>query len=130
MGNENWLMFTIMLAINWFWYNDYINTKQRTITMIKVEQTAKTLDEGIKNFNGRYKKDYERWSTQNGQKELSGYSKEQVDEWDNKTKISQGKKYIKIVQDTGVFCFIVKEDFKHFKKGDVLKVLLVTMRLL
>ena len=26
------------------------------------------------------------------------------------------KKYIKIVQDTGVFCFIVKEDFKHFKK--------------
>ena len=32
-----------------------------------------------------------------------------------------GKKYIKIVQDTGVFCFIVKEDFKHFKKGDILK---------
>ena len=33
----------------------------------------------------------------------------------------QGKKYIKIVQDTGVFCFIAKEDFKHFKKGDILK---------
>ena len=27
-----------------------------------------------------------------------------------------GKKYIKVVQDTGVFCFIAKEDFKHFKK--------------
>ena len=37
-----------------------------------------------------------------------------------KQKLS-GKKYIKIVQDTGVFCFIVKEDFKHFKKGDILK---------
>ena len=32
-----------------------------------------------------------------------------------------GKKYIKVVQDTGVFCFIAKEDFKHFKKGDILK---------
>ena len=42
-------------------------------------------------------------STRNGQKELTGYSKEQVDEWDNKTKISQGKKYIKIVQDTVFF---------------------------
>ena len=31
------------------------------------------------------------------------------------------KNYIKIVQDTGVFCFIAKEDFKHFKKGDILK---------
>ena len=31
-----------------------------------------------------------------------------------------GKKYIKVVQDTGVFCFIAKEDFKHFKKGDIL----------
>ena len=89
--------------------------------MIKVEQTAKTLDEGIINLMAGAKKDYERWSTQNGQKELTGYSKEQVEQWDNKTKISQGKKYIKIVQDTGVFCFIVKEDFKHFKKGDVLK---------
>ena len=89
--------------------------------MIKVEQTAKTLDEGIINLMAGAKKDYERWSTQNGQKELTGYSKEQVDEWDNKTKVSQGKKYIKIVQDTGVFCFIVKEDFKHFKKGDILK---------
>ena len=89
--------------------------------MIKVEKTAKTLDEGIKNLMAGAKLDYSKWSTRNGQKELTGYSKEQVDEWDNKTKVSQGKKYIKIVQDTGVFCFIAKEDFKHFKKGDILK---------
>ena len=88
--------------------------------MIKVEKTAKTLDEGIKNLMAGAKADYVKWSTMGG-KELSGYSKEQVDTWDNKTKIKEGKKYIKIVQDTGVFCFIVKEDFKHFKKGDVLK---------
>ena len=61
-------------------------------------------------------------------KELTGYSLNKLF-WD-KTKISQGKKYIKVVQDTGVFCFIVKEDFKHFKKGDILKAAGYTMRLL
>ena len=85
-----------------------------------VEKKANTLEEGIKNLMAGAKADYVRMSTSGG-KELSGYSKEQVDTWDNKTKVSQGKKYIKIVQDTGVFCFIAKEDFKHFKKGDILK---------
>ena len=88
--------------------------------MTIVNQSATTLDEGIKNLMAGAKADYVKWSTSGG-KELSGYSKEQVEQWDNKTKIKEGKKYIKIVQDTGVFCFIVKEDFKHFKKGDVLK---------
>ena len=88
--------------------------------MTLVKNTAETLDEGIKNLMAGAKADYVKWSTSGG-KELSGYSKEQVEQWDNKTKIKNGKKYIKIVQDTGVFCFIVKEDFKHFKKGDVLK---------
>ena len=88
--------------------------------MIKVEKTAKTLDEGIKNLMSGAKQDYVRMSTSNG-KELVGYSKEQVDNWDKNTSVMPGKKYIKIVQDTGVFCFIAKEDFKHFKKGDILK---------
>jgi len=89
--------------------------------MIKVEKTANTIDEGIKNLMSGAKEDYVRCSTSNGTKELTGWSKEQVDNWDNKTKVMPGKKYIKIVQDTGVFCFIAKEDFKHFKKGDILK---------
>ena len=88
--------------------------------MTIVNKTAQTLDEGIKNLMAGAKDDYFKWSTSGG-KELSGYSKEQVDNWDSKTKIKNGKKYIKIVQDTGVFCFIVKEDFKHFVKGDILK---------
>ena len=85
-----------------------------------VEKKANTLEEGIKNLMAGAKADYVRMSTSGG-KELSGYSKEQVDSWDNKTKVMPGKKYIKIVQDTGVFCFIVKEAFKHFRKGDILK---------
>ena len=42
--------------------------------MIKVEKTAKTLDEGIKNLMAGAKLDYERMSTRNGQTELSEYS--------------------------------------------------------
>ena len=89
--------------------------------MINVNWSAKTLKEGISNMMSGAKADYERMSTNNFKKELTGYSKEQVDNWDNKTKISEGKKYIKIVQDTGVFAFVMKEDSGQFKKGDILK---------
>ena len=89
--------------------------------MIKIEKTAKTLEEGIKNLMSGAKQDYVRMSTNNGLKELTGYSLEQTNKWDSNTRIFNGKKYIKVVQENGVFCFIVKEDFKHFKKGDVLK---------
>ena len=88
--------------------------------MIQVDKKADNLKDGITNMMLGAKDDYIKMSTSGG-KELTGYSKEQVDNWDNKTKVSEGKKYIKIVQDTGVFCFIAKEDFKHFKKGDILK---------
>ena len=89
--------------------------------MIKIEKTAKTLEEGIKNLMSGAKQDYVRMSTNNGLKELTGYSLEQTNKWDSNTRIFNGKKYIKVVQENGVFGFIVKEDFKHFKKGDVLK---------
>ena len=88
--------------------------------MTIVNQTADTLEQGVANMMAGAKLDYEKWSTMGG-KELTGYCKEQVDNWDSKTKVSQGKKYIKVVQDTGVFCFVCKTDFKHFKKGDILK---------
>ena len=35
--------------------------------------------------------------------------------------ISTGKKYIKIIRDSGAHAFIVKEDSDKFKKGDILK---------
>jgi len=88
--------------------------------MTMVTKTANTLDEGIKNMMAGAKSDYERWST-NAHGEQSQWAKDSVADWDKKTKVTQGKKYIKVVHDTGVFCFIAKEDFKHFKKGDILK---------
>ena len=89
--------------------------------MILVDKKSDTLEQGINNMMAGAKDDYVKMSTSNGKKELVGYSKEQVDNWDHNTTIFPGKKYIKIVQGTGVFAFIVKEDFKHFKKGDILK---------
>tara|TARA_B100000945_G_scaffold275338_1_gene239253 strand:+ start:1461 stop:1826 length:366 start_codon:yes stop_codon:yes gene_type:complete len=89
--------------------------------MIKVSQKCKTLEEGIKFMMVGAKADYVRMSTNNGLKELTGYSLEQTSNWDKMIKITNGKKYIKVVRENGVFAFIVKEDFKHFKKGDILK---------
>ena len=88
--------------------------------MIQVDKKADNLKDGITNMMLGAKNDYIRMSTSGG-KELTGYSKEQVDNWDNKTKVIEGKKYIKIVQDTGVFAFVMKEDSGHLKKGDILK---------
>ena len=89
--------------------------------MIKVEQKADNLKDGITNMMLGAKNDYIRMSQGLLKKELTGYAKEQVDNWDNKTRVTEGKKYIKIVQDTGVFTFVMKEDSGHLKKGDVLK---------
>ena len=89
--------------------------------MIKVEKTAETLLEGVTNMMNGAKEDYVRMSTSNGKKELSGYSKEQVDSWDDKTKTKVGQKYIKIVHDTGVFGFVNIHDNGRFKKGDIFK---------
>ena len=88
--------------------------------MIQVNKKADNLKDGITNMMLGAKDDYIKMSTSGG-KELTGYSKEQVDNWDNKTRVSEGKKYIKIVQDTGVFAFVMKEDSGHLKKGDILK---------
>ena len=88
---------------------------------ISINVSAKNLEEGIKIMMAGAKEDYRQMSTSYGKNELTGYSKEQVDKWDSLIKVSQGKKYIKVVRENGVFAFIVKEDFKHFKKGDILK---------
>ena len=88
--------------------------------MTIVNLKATSLDEGVKNMMNGAKADYVSWTTdKNGN--VSDYSKEEIANWDNKTTVKKGQKYIKIVHDRGVFAFIVINDFKHFKKGDILK---------
>ena len=87
--------------------------------MTTVNKTAETLKDGISNMMAGAKEDYFRWSS--GGDGISNYAQEQLDAWDNSITIKEGKKYIKVIRDNGVFAFICKTDFKHFKKGDVLK---------
>jgi len=67
------------------------------------------------------KQDYINWSSSHGTKPLSNYSQGVVDSFEDNMKVKEGKKYIKIIRENGVWGFIVKEDFKHFRKGDILK---------
>ena len=90
---------------------------------IHVNWTAKDLNEGISNMMSGAKADYERFHTSNGRKEIvpGSYGDTQLKEYDSKTRVDIGRKFIKVVQENTVFAFIVKEDNGIFKKGDILK---------
>ena len=75
----------------------------------------------IKALVGKIKEDYVKFATVNGTKELTGWHAEQVHGFEKNITITNGRKYIKIVRDNCVWGFIVKEDFKHLIKGDILK---------
>ena len=62
------------------------------------------------------KADYGRWSTN-----LTSPRQEMIDEFNARIRYTEGKKYIKIIQGTSVWGFIVKEDGGKFRKGDILK---------
>lgn len=71
------------------------------------------------------KDDYIKFATRNGKQPLSGYFADSVAKFDDTIQIKEGKKYIKIIRENGVWGFIAKEDFvskgKVFNKGDILK---------
>lgn len=62
------------------------------------------------------KADYKRWSTKT---RLS--HQEMIDEFNARIRYTEGKKYIKVIQGTSVWGFVVKEDGGKFRKGDILK---------
>ena len=75
----------------------------------------------IKELIGKIKEDYVRFATASGEKELTGYHAEQVHNFERNITITDGRKYIKLVYRNCVWGFIVKENFKHLIKGDILK---------
>ena len=83
--------------------------------MIKVEKSANTLDEGIKNLMAGAKLDYERMSTMGG-KELSGYSKEQVETWDKKQELCLVKSILRLYKKTASFVLSQKKILNILKK--------------
>ena len=84
----------------------------------------KNLNEAIEQLKTAIKQDYVKWSTSNGTKPLSNYSQEVVNNFDSTTRVTEGKKYIKILTNNGgsAWAFVVNtDDDKLFKKGDLLK---------
>ena len=69
------------------------------------------------------KADYVKFVTASGRgaPEPGSYFAKTLDNFEDSFTIKQGKKYIKIIRDNGVWGFIVKEDGPKFKKGDILK---------
>jgi len=90
---------------------------------INVNKTAKDLNEGISNMMAGAKEDYKSFHTSMGKKEIvaGSYGDTQLKEYESKTRVDIGRKFIKVVQERSVFAFIVKEDGDKFKKGDILK---------
>ena len=60
------------------------------------------------------KADYIRWGRGRTPQDM-------IDEFNAGLRTTEGKKYIKIIQRSSVWGFIVKEDGGKFRKGDILK---------
>ena len=69
------------------------------------------------------KEDYTKFvmSGGRGMPDPDSYFGKTLANFENSFTIKEGKKYIKIIRDNGVWGFIVKEDGPKFKKGDILK---------
>lgn len=67
------------------------------------------------------KADYYRFTSRNGTKELSEINKQMIDEFNAGISFEVGRKYIKVISNRSVWGFIMKEDDKQFKAGDILK---------
>ena len=69
------------------------------------------------------KADYYRFTSRNGTKELTEVNKRMIDEFNAELGFEVGRKYIKITQRNGgsVWGFVVLDDDKKFKAGDILK---------
>ena len=89
--------------------------KERYIMNEQMNKAIETLVEMIRI-------DYENFATRDGQKELSGYMKDQLEKFYDMIEVNVGQKYIKIVKDNSVWGFIVNtENDKKFQYGDILK---------
>jgi len=77
------------------------------------------LNDGVEKMIGAMVEDYVGWTNNTGLTEER--AEERAEEFANKFKTTEGRKYIKVINEHSVSAFIVKEDDKKFRKGDILK---------
>ena len=64
---------------------------------------------------------YYRFTSRNGKHELTEINKRMIDDFNAGLRFEEGRKYIKVIAGSGVWGFVMKEDDKKFKAGDILK---------
>ena len=79
------------------------------------------MNEAIQNLMNRIVEDYNQWTNLCAKGELTEHNLAMMQEFEEKIEFTEGRKYIKILQNRSVWGFIVATDGdKLFKKGDIL----------
>ena len=79
------------------------------------------MNEAIETLIETMKQDYLRFTSRNFTRELTDVNKRMIEEFNSGIEVQEGRKYIKILSNRSVWGFIMKEDDKQFKAGDILK---------
>lgn len=75
----------------------------------------------IHELMNKIKADYYRYTSRNGTKELDKINLRMIDEFNASISYEVGRKYVKIIENNSAWGFVLKEDDKQFKAGDILK---------
>ena len=86
---------------------------------ISCREKGVDLNDGIEKMIGAMVEDYVNWTSNTGLTEE--HAEERAANFANKFEITEGRKYIKVISDRSVTAFVMKEDDKKFRKGDILK---------
>ena len=86
---------------------------------ISCKERGVDLNDGIEKMIGAMVEDYVDWTYRSGLTEE--HAEERAANFANKFEITEGRKYIKVISDRSVTAFVMKEDDKKFRKGDILK---------
>ena len=78
----------------------------------------KNFDVAMTELLERIKDDYADWR---GEGPMTPTRQKMVKKFNETLRVEEGRKYIKVITDTSVWGFIMKEDDKKFRKGDILK---------
>lgn len=78
------------------------------------------MNEALEILVENIKADYLRFTSRDFTRELTNTNNQMIEEFNNGIEIQEGRKYIKILTQRSVWGFIMKEDDKKFKAGDIL----------
>ena len=82
--------------------------------MIICKKQTTDLQQGVQNLIDTMVEDYATWA------KSMDWDDSKSTEFADKIRTTEGKKYIKIISDNSCTAFIVKNDDKRFRKGDIL----------